>query len=128
MTLGLIHLLLLLHLLHHWCWHWWRRKRCLATRLSGSPVTPWLLLGVDVPTLELVPQIKIKPTRQLAASVPGDSCSSEIRIMRTELRGVVRPVVYTAIILGTFLLLSTSISVQPFPFLMPKDIIDPVSE
>ena len=48
--------------------------------------------------------------------------------MRTELRGVVRPVVYTAIILGTFLLLSTSISVQPFPFLMPKDIIDPVSE
>jgi len=46
--------------------------------------------------------------------------------MRTELRGVVRPVVYTAVILGTFLLLSTSINIDPFPFLSgPRDIIDP---
>ena len=49
--------------------------------------------------------------------------------MRAELRGLLRPVVYTAIILGTFLLLSTSINIQPFPFLIgPRDIIDPVSE
>ena len=49
--------------------------------------------------------------------------------MRTELRGVVRPVVYTAVILGTFLLLSTSINIDPFPFLIgSRDIIDPVSE
>ena len=49
--------------------------------------------------------------------------------MRTELRGLLRPVVYTAIILGTFLLLSTSINIDPFPFLIgPRDIIDPVSE
>ena len=47
--------------------------------------------------------------------------------MRTELRGLVRPVVYTAIMLGTFLLLSTSINIQPFPFLAARDIIDPVS-
>ena len=31
--------------------------------------------------------------------------------------------------LGTFLLLSASINIQPFPFLIgPRDIIDPVSE